>query len=63
MTVDIGKLEGWLVKEKSRKSMLGWAANRRWFKVEALQGLGGDELALCYYKVQLFVLLPCPQGA
>jgi hypothetical protein len=34
--------------------MLGWAANKRWFKVEALQGLGGEELALCYYKVGPF---------
>ena len=50
----------WFVKEKSRKSLLGWHANKRWFKVERLQKLVGDELALCYYKASSISFVVCP---
>ena len=52
--VDIGTLEGWLCKKKSKDkgmSLFG-GDTRRWFKVIEVKGMESKELAFCYFKSQ-----------
>ena len=49
-SVDISRLEGWLIKEKSAKAKwtIAGESNKRWFRVQMIQS--SDELALCYFS-------------
>lgn len=49
-SVDISRLEGWLIKEKSAKAKwtIAGESNKRWFRVQMIEC--SEELALCYFS-------------